>query len=172
MLLAKDKAFLRHHLGLGFRGGRDLGQSAVLWASPPTCRPATVTPKVSTGVVNAQQPFHCSSHLKSPWAHEGGGHCKGVDPKTLPTVARFCRGIGVGSGCPIPAVEGWGGGGWCLHWAPQGERGTPEGCAFWCLRGTLRSRQVSPIQSGGVCAHACCVLECCMCTHVGCMCVV
>lgn len=67
MLLARDKAFLYHYLGPGFRGGRDPGQSAVLWASFPTCGPATATPRVSTGVVNTKQPFHCSSHLNSPW---------------------------------------------------------------------------------------------------------
>lgn len=110
MLLAEDKAFHCHYLGPGFRGGRDPGQSAVLSASPPTCRRATATPGVSTRAVNAKQPFHCSSHLQSPWAHEGGGHCKGVDPKTLPTVARFCRGIGVGIRLPQPRCgkPGWG----------------------------------------------------------------
>lgn len=38
----------------------------MLWASPPTCGPATATPRVSTGVVNTKQPFHCSSYLNSP----------------------------------------------------------------------------------------------------------
>lgn len=73
-------------------------------------------------------------------------------------------------------MEDGGGGEWCLQWALQRERDTPEGCAFWRLRAALRSTTYTGwwgvytcvLCACVLCLHMC-VLECFVCTHVECM---
>lgn len=56
MLLARDKAFLCHSLGPGFKGGKEGIRIRALCSGPHplTCGPATDTPMVSVGVLSTQ----------------------------------------------------------------------------------------------------------------------